>query len=63
MKKMLTAAAVAVMMVGMASESASAITLPKPPISKKTIVPGCPAGYHKVWTFVDGMAFYKCVKN
>jgi len=63
MKKMLTALALAVMMVAMLSESASAITLPKPPVSTKLIVPGCPAGYHKVWTFVNGMAFYKCVKN
>lgn len=64
MKKMLTAAAIAVMMFAMMSESASAITLPKPPVSTKTIVPGCPAGYTRVSVpSTDGLYHYKCVKN
>jgi RNase adaptor protein for sRNA GlmZ degradation len=53
MKKMLTALALAAMLTGVVSESASATTLPV----------SCPAGQHRAWTFVNGMAFYKCVAN
>lgn len=66
MKKTLASLAivsVSSVLLALGTVSASAITLPKPPVAKPVVVVGCPAGYHKVWTFTNGMAFYKCVKN